>query len=90
MSGFDGAVVNHQGVTFGIAVVRPSVLNSPNEREEAILEFSQIFGSIPTVLMAQDSRGVPTYFGRKDIVDLLSSVPMESIPWQHYTLRGAA
>lgn len=90
MSGFDGAVVNEQGVTFGIAVVRPPILNSPGDRDAAILEFSEVFGGIPTVLMAQDARGVPTYFGRKDIVDFLSSIPMESIPWQHYTLRSAA
>ncbi len=90
MSSFDGAVINEQGVTFGIAVVRSSVLNNPQARDQAILEFSEIFGGIPTVLMVQDGRGVPTYYGRPDIVDFLASVPMEVIPWQQYTLRNAA
>jgi hypothetical protein len=90
MSGFDGAVVNEQGVTFGIAIVRRTVLDTALAREQAILEFSEVFGGIPTVLMAQDGQGIPTYFGRQDIVDFLASVSIEAIPWQRYTLRDAA
>jgi len=89
MSSFDGAVVNEQGVTFGIAVVRSSILSNPQARDQAILEFSAVFGGIPTVLMVQGSRGVPTYYGRQDIVDFLASVPMEAIPWQQYTVSNA-
>jgi len=87
MSSFDGAVVKEQGVTFGIAIVRRSVLDSPATGDAAIIEFSEVFGDIPTVLMAQDSTGTPTYVGRPDLVDFLASVPMEAIPWQRYTLR---
>lgn len=86
MNSFDGAVINEQGLTFGIAIVRSSVLGNPSARGQAIAEFSEVFGDVPTVLMAQDGRGVPTYFGRQDIVDFLASVPMEAIPWQRYTL----
>jgi hypothetical protein len=89
MSTFDGAVVNERGVTFGIAIVRQSVLSSPATRDQAIIEFSEVFGDIPTVLMVQDGRGTPTYYGRPDIVDFLASVPMEAIPWQRYTLGGS-
>lgn len=28
---FQGALVNEQGVTFGIIIVKPNVLNSPSE-----------------------------------------------------------
>jgi hypothetical protein len=90
MSSFDGAVIEQDGVTFGIAVVQGSVLSTSGDRDAAVLEFSQAFGGIPTVLMAQDGRGIPTYYGRTDIVDFLASVPMEAIPWQHYTLRRVA
>ena len=57
MSSFDGAVVDEQGVTFGIAVARRSVLDNPTARNQAIAEFSEVFGDIPTVLMAQDGQG---------------------------------
>lgn len=90
MSTFDGAVINEQGVDFAIAVVKQSVLGSPGSRDQALLEFASAFGGLPTVLMAQDSRGVPTYYGRNDLVDFLASVPMEAIPWQRYTLSKAA
>lgn len=90
MSSFDGAIVNEQGVTFGIAVVRRGVLDNPSARDEAILEFSEVFGGIPTVLMAQDGQGTPTYYGRSDIVDFLTSIQMEQIPWQRYSVQNAA
>jgi len=36
--------------------------------------------------MAQDSRGVPTYQGRRDIVGYLSKIAFQRIPWKKYTL----
>ena len=62
---FDGALIKEQGVTFAIVVVKPHVLSSTN-KEAVRRSFSQYFGNVPTVLMAQDARGIPTYDGRKD------------------------
>jgi hypothetical protein len=44
------------------------------------------FGAMPIVLMAQDSKGTPTYFGRPDIVSFLANVFVEQIPWMKYTI----
>jgi hypothetical protein len=85
---FDGAVVTEQGVTFGIVIVKPHVLNSSQEQVGVRSLGTQAFGPIPIVLMAQDSRGVPTYNGRPDIIRFLSNIFVEQIPWQHYSLSG--
>jgi hypothetical protein len=85
---FDGAKVTEQGVTFGIVIVKPHVLNSSQEQVGVRALGTQAFGPIPIVLMAQDSRGVPTYNGRPDIVRFLSNIFVEQIPWQHYSLSG--
>lgn len=90
MSTIDGAVIEEQGVKFAVAVVQRSLLNQPSARDRALVEFAGLFGGLPTVLMAQDGRGVPTYYGRQDLVDFLASVPMESIRWQRYTISNAA
>jgi hypothetical protein len=90
MNRFDGAVITHQGVDFAIAVVQSSLLAQPRPKEQARAEFAAIFGGLPTVLMAQDARGVPTYDGRRDLVNFLASIAMERIPWQQYTLANAA
>jgi hypothetical protein len=84
---FDGAVIEERGVTFGVAVVKPHVLNSVEDREDALAGFSAAFGGIPTVLAAQDATGTPTYFGRTDLVDFMASVPFEAIPWAEYELN---
>lgn len=81
---FDGALIKEQGVTFAIDVVKPSVLTNPNK--EAIRQtFSRYFGFVPTVLMAQNSRGIPTYDGRRDLVKFLSHIHPSRIPWKHFT-----
>ena len=86
MMKFEGSVIKEQGVTFGIVVVKPYVLQSPREREQMQSFGRQAFGLIPVILMAQNSRGVPTYYGRRDIVDFLSRVSMHRIPWMEYTV----
>jgi hypothetical protein len=85
---FEGAKVTEQGVTFGIVIVKPSVLSDSREQMRARALGTQAFGPVPIVLMAQDGRGVPTYHGRPDIVRFLSNILVEQIPWQRYTLSA--
>ena len=63
----DGAVIREQGLTFGIMVVKPYVLNDPSRRVAVVAQASRAFGGVPTVLMAQTS-GRAKYYGRTDIV----------------------
>ncbi len=81
---FDGAVIKEQGVTFAIVVVKPHVLHSIS-KEEVRASFVPFFGNIPIILMAQNSHGVPTYDGRRDIVNFLANIHPARIPWKHYT-----
>lgn len=37
--------------------------------------------------MSQNSRGVPTYHGKPDIVKFLANISMNRIPFKRYTLR---
>lgn len=84
---FQGAVIKEQGVTFAIVVVKPHVLNDHAEANQLIGTYQQlVFGGIPVVLMAQNSRGVPTYYGRRDIANFMSRVPLHSIPWKQYSI----
>lgn len=81
---FDGAKIKEQGVTFAIAVVKPQVLTNPS-KENIRVSFVPYFGNIPIILMAQNSRGIPIYDGRRDIVRFLANINPARIPWKHYT-----
>lgn len=81
---FDGVLLKEQGVTFAIVVVKPHVLNSTMECDNARRSFSPVFPGVPIILMAQNSRGLPTYQGRSDIVRFLSNVDPSRIPWKRY------
>jgi hypothetical protein len=82
---FQGAVVKEQGVTFAVVIVKEHIVRSSHTATETIRSFAPMFPGIPVVLMVQDHRGVPTYYGRKDISSFLANVPLEAIPWQEYT-----
>lgn len=82
---FDGALIKEQGVCFAIVVVKPNVLNSPS-KESVRNSFIPYFGKVPIILMAQNSRGIPTYDGQRDIVNFLVNVHPAQIPWKHYTI----
>jgi hypothetical protein len=85
---FEGAIITEQRVTFGIVVVKSHVLNDHAEANNLISSFQGVMRVAPVVLMAQDSKGVPTYYGRKDIVAFLAHIDMRRIPWKRYGLTA--
>lgn len=84
---FQGALIKEQGVTFAVVVVRKYILDSRSESDQAIVAFRPIFPGVPIVLMAQDSRGVPSYYGRDDISRFLAGVDFARIPWKEFTVN---
>lgn len=83
---FQGAFLQEQGVNFGVAVVKKRILDNKTEAERLVRQFQPLFNGYPVILMAQDHRGNPTYYGRKDISRFMASVPLHAIPWREYTV----
>lgn len=83
---FDGAVIKEQGITFAIVVVKPFVINNNMESNRFRNQCSNVFPGVPIIFMAQDTRGIPTYQGRTDIVKFLANVHPSRIPWKQYTI----
>ncbi|OWQ98336.1 hypothetical protein [Sphingopyxis witflariensis] len=81
-----GAVIREQGQSFAIVIVKPHIVQSTSAAAAAIRSFIPVFG-VPVVLMAQDGRGRPTYYGRPDIARFLTSVPLRNIPWREYAVN---
>lgn len=81
-----GAVIRKQGQTFAVVIVRSHVVQNRATAADMIESFMPVFG-VPVVLMAQDGRGRPTYYGRPDIARFMASVPLQAIPWREYTIN---
>ncbi len=79
----DAALIREQGAEFAVVVVKPAALQS-SSREVLARRFSWYWGGVPVVLMAQDGRGVPTYFGRCDLVRFIRNIPLGSMPWRRW------
>ncbi len=81
-----GALIQEQGVTFAVVVVKQYVIDNRSEASRLIAYFSRVFGGVPVVLMSQDNQGVPTYLGRPDISRFMANIPLHAIPWREYTI----
>jgi hypothetical protein len=84
---FEGAVIKEQGITFAIVIVKKSVVDFQSEAENAIRSFQPVFPGLPIILMAQDTHGIPTYFGRPDIAKFMAKVPLRAVPWKKYSFN---
>ena len=82
-----GAVIKEQGLTFAIVVAKNHIVQSQIQSDDAIDSFSHLFPGMPVVLMSQNARGIPTYRGRKDIVNFLANIHPSQIPWGEYTFN---
>lgn len=84
---FQGAVIKEQGVTFALVVVKKHVIDNKTQANNMIKTFQQsVFRGKPVVLMAQNHRGRPTYYGRRDISRFMASVPLRAVRWKKYSL----
>lgn len=81
-----GAVIKEQGQIFAVVIVKSHIIERKGEAEATIDDFVPIF-RMPVILMAQNSRGVPTYYGRADIAKFMANVPLNAIPWKEYTIN---
>jgi hypothetical protein len=81
---FHAAVMREQGVTFAVVVVRSNVLRSMPECTRAQLTFGPAFPGLPIVLLARDQQGIPAFHGPRNIVALLSNIPLDAIAWREY------
>jgi hypothetical protein len=85
----EGALVKEQGQTFAIVPVKSSASTGVDHAlRQVAASFAPVFPGVPIILMWQDSRGLPTYWGRPDIVGFLANIDMSRIPWQRYTIAA--
>ena len=81
------AVVKEQRVTFAIIIVKRNVIQNTFQAQDTVNQAGNLFPGMQIILMAQDGRGTPTYYGRRDIVRFLSRVQLNAIPWKTYTFN---
>lgn len=82
----DAALVKEQGVSFAVVSVRKHVVYNDGKAQEVMHRLGRAF-NVPVVLMGQDHGGSATYYGRRDIVRFLASLPSHrTLPWKRWSL----
>jgi hypothetical protein len=85
---FTGSVIKEQGITFAVVIVKKHILDNKSEATEIVRNLqARVFPGLPVVLMAQDTNGTPTYYGRSDIAKFLASIHPSRIPWKKYSMN---
>ncbi|MGE0386181.1 MAG: hypothetical protein AB7Q97_15750 [Gammaproteobacteria bacterium] len=75
-----------QGRRLVVVAVTMDLVQSPGEADMAIDTLQPHFGGAPVVLMAQAEDGTPRYHGVSELVELLTFVPVDQMPWKDYSI----
>ena len=74
---FTGAIVKTEGRQIAIAVVSDAFLSLPQaEKMAEMRRYATAFPGLPLVFMTMDEQGGSEFFGRPDLINLLSEVPL--------------
>lgn len=85
----EAALVKEQGQTFAVVAVKSSVhARGTQALAEVAQSYAPVFPGVAIVLMWQDARGVPTYWGRQDIVRFLSQLHVSQLPWRRWSVAA--
>lgn len=83
---FIGATIRLFDVEVLVVQVALRVIGDRGEAPALVAAFQARFKRT-IVLVAQDRRGVPTFFGPGPIAMVLSKIPFEALTWQRYRYR---
>ena len=78
-----GAIIQDGGMNFAVVSVNQQTAYDHNAGIQAIQSLESVFG-IPVVLVTTDAYGAPFYCGHIEIVDFMTHVDIQHIPWQKY------
>lgn len=83
----EGAIITEQRQTFAVVCVKQSAVANQTTIQDSKMYYSRFFPNMPIILMTQNHKGVPTYYGRRDIAKFMASVPFNRIPWKKFTFE---
>jgi hypothetical protein len=83
---FDVAIVKKNGVEIGVFATTMDIINDKMQAHNLIKYCEEkILVGYQVVLMAQDTRGIPHYYGKQDLVSLLEATNFSKIHFRRYT-----
>jgi len=85
---FQGALITERGITFAVVVVQAHVIGNQKNYERLMPILKPVFPpDVPIIVVCLNQQGVPIFYGRQDIVNFLTRVPLQAIPWQWYVVK---
>lgn len=85
---FNGAIVKTAEKTVAIAVVEASFFAMPqNEKLAMMRKYAASLRNNPTIFMAEDADGNPQFYGRPDLINAVSDIPLTYMTWKEYEIK---
>jgi hypothetical protein len=76
------AATSLQRHRFVVVLVPITLVTSPGEADMAIDDLQPYFEGVPVVSMAQKEDGSPCYYGESQLVEMLTGLLIEEMPWK--------
>ena len=82
----EAAAISIQGQRLLIVLVPLALVSSAGEADMRIADLRARFDNIDVLLMGQEDDGSPHYHGHPILVELVSDLPIDKMPWKTYPL----
>jgi hypothetical protein len=86
---FQGALIRHGQVKFGVVAVNDLVVDDQQRTRGAILAAHRFFPGVPVVITGRDTAGRRRFVGRPDIARFLSRMSIDQIPWREFEITSS-
>jgi hypothetical protein len=84
-----GAVIKKDGIKFAAVKVEKHVFDVPGRARDTMTLIQPVFPNLCVVFVTFDSAGTPAFYGRPDIVRIMTSTEVGTIEWKEYALDEA-
>lgn len=81
------SIMNRNGISFVVAIVNIKYLSKRIEYILIINYLKNAFSGIPIVLVAKDINGRKKFFGRLEIIKLISSASFNKYTWVRHNVE---
>ena len=64
------------------------MVDVPGRARDRLVQLQQIFPNMNIILMARNKKGVPTFYGRPDVVNGLGDAALSGVEWKEYDVEA--
>jgi hypothetical protein len=81
-----GAVLEEEGIKFAVFKVEKDIFEVPGRARDKMISIQRQFPDMAVIFMSKEPGKAPSFFGRPDIIRIMTAANMDDVEWKEYIL----